>query len=456
MTTFDAGVATSGFQIEGGYNGPGEPANNWARWERSGRVERSGAAVRFWDEPDALFERARAMGCASFRLSIEWARCEPVDGVVDDRAVERYRAILRSCAGHGLRPVVTLHHFTHPEWLGEDFWLSLGSPERFSRWAALAVDAFGDACADWVTVNEPNVLALQSYVTGFFPPGRRGATGHAIRALDNLLAAHALAYAVIRGAQPHASISVNTYAFTAYEIDRVLVDLLLATSRGIGRRGLHDHLEAQRADWHRRFPSRTVAERVLRHATKSAIPLEQAFPRALAAIAVGPDRPIDSVDVDFYDAVASRHLRLPGHRTAGGRNWQPARLLWDDPPDPAAFAAYCRAAAEPDLPLRVVENGLCNRVADGRSHARLDGWSRAAYLRAHLDQVRALREEGVPVAGYWHWTLVDNYEWGSYEPRFGIHGVDRSGDVPRIADLDAMGHDAASAFRAAIEGLAHA
>ncbi|MDQ1375017.1 MAG: beta-glucosidase, partial [Actinomycetota bacterium] len=78
--SFRFGVATAGFQIEGGYNGPGQPANNWAAWEQAGRVEPSGIAVDFWRDWEHHLDRAVAAGCDAFRLSVEWARCEPAEG----------------------------------------------------------------------------------------------------------------------------------------------------------------------------------------------------------------------------------------------------------------------------------------------------------------------------------------------------------------------------------------
>ncbi|HEX4979315.1 MAG TPA: family 1 glycosylhydrolase [Acidimicrobiales bacterium] len=447
---FQLGVATAGFQVEGGFNGPGQPCNNWHRWEAAGRVERSGTAVRFWDRPEDLLDRAASLGCTSMRLSVEWARCEPAQGAFDVDAFARYRSILAGCRAREMRPLVTLHHFTQPRWLGEDFWLDLDSPSRFSRWVARAVAELGEECEDWVTVNEPNIYALQTYVTGMFPPGRRLATGFAIRCLDHLVAAHTLAFGAIKSLQPTSTVATNTYAFTAYEIDRLLVDLLLAPSRGVERRDLHDHLHARRAEWYAAFPAATRAERLVRHFTRSAIPLELAFPRTLAAVAGAPERPLDAVQVDYYDPITSHHLRLPGHRTAGGRNWLPGRMLWDDVVDAAGLRRYCRAAAEPGLPLQIVENGLCNRVTTAASHPRADGWTRPAYLERNLAAVRDLVASGTDVSGYWHWTLADNYEWGSYEPRFGIFGVDRSDPGrPRILDVDSMGDDSAAAFRSA-------
>src|SRR5580698_10584486 len=106
---FRFGVSTAGFQIEGGFNGPGEPANNWAGWERAGRVEPSGIALDFWNDYEHQFDRAVAAGCDAFRLSVEWARCEPERGAIDTAALERYRRILEACHARGLQPLVTLH-----------------------------------------------------------------------------------------------------------------------------------------------------------------------------------------------------------------------------------------------------------------------------------------------------------------------------------------------------------
>ena len=138
---FHFGVATAGFQVEGGFNGPGEPGNNWLRWEQVGRVEPSGNAVGFWDRPEEALDRAAGLGCDSFRLGLEWARVEPRPGEVDDRALAGYGEIIDGCIQRGLEPLVTLHHFTHPSWLGEDFWLRPDAPERFLAWVELVLAA---------------------------------------------------------------------------------------------------------------------------------------------------------------------------------------------------------------------------------------------------------------------------------------------------------------------------
>ena len=115
-------------------------------------------------------------------------------------------------------------------------------------------------------------------------------------------------------------------------------------------------------------------------------------------------------------------------------------------PNPAGLRSWCatEAALRPGLPLWVVENGMSSRVRAGRPLPRADGVDRPRYVREHLGAVADAVADGVPVRAYLHWSLVDNYEWGTYEPRFGLYGLDRSDPgAVRWMDTDAQGDDAA-------------
>jgi beta-glucosidase/6-phospho-beta-glucosidase/beta-galactosidase len=441
------GVATAGFQIEGGYNGRDEPRNNWFRLEAEGRVEPSGLALDFWNDYEAQLDRAVAAGCNAFRFSLEWARCEPADGEIDDEAFARYADIVDACRERGLEPLVTLHHFTHPWWAGEDFWLRDDAPERFARWAAVAAARI--AVRHWVTINEYNILAVQSWVTGDFPPARSGDVRAAVRAIDHLLAAHVLAHTEIHAAIPDAVVATNGFAFSLYELDRLGTDVLLARRRGVPRRELRTWLAGRRA----RYEAALPRERVLRALLRKVTDLDATLARTVEAVYASPHEcSLDHVQTDYYNPDTTSHFRVPGHMSSGGRHWGPDRLLWDDPPDPERFARYLPLLAEDDLDLWVVENGLCNRMHNGRSYARLDGWDRPRYLQAHLRTLVAAHAAGLHIGAYFHWTLADNYEWGSYEPCFGLYAVDRARGV-RWSDRDAMGHHAARAYRRLVEGL---
>lgn len=457
---FRFGVATAGFQVEGGFNGPGEPRNNWFSWERDGRVEPSGLAVQFFDHYEAHLDAAASLGIDSFRLSVEWARLEPREGEYDDDAFERYGAILAACRDRGMEPLLTLCHFTHPDWAGERLWCETDAPERFAAYAAEVVGRLGDRCRLYVTLNEINVLALMSFVLGAFPPGSRVDGRSALRAADHLLAAHVLAYGEVKSRLPDAVVSTNNCNFSIYELDRLLLDLLLARSREVDRHELGAHLSERRRQWYataaarsgtnRRWP---VAEEALRRLSARLVDPVAAFPRAVEAIYSSPyPRTVDVVQLDYYDPETASHLQLPFSTTAGGRWPAVDRPLWDDPPDPAGLVEYAQANLEPGLDLWVVENGLCNRVRRGRSYPRLDGWTRERYLTENLAALADAVAGGLPVTGYWHWCLADNYEWGSYEPRFGLFGVDRERGLA-WSQRDSMGGDAAGTYRRLIEGL---
>ncbi|MBV8949575.1 MAG: glycoside hydrolase family 1 protein [Actinobacteria bacterium] len=450
---FRFGVATAGFQIEGGFNGPGEPANNWVRWERVGRVEPSGVAADFWNRYEEYLDRTVDIGCDAFRLGVEWARVETRPGEFDDEALDRYAAILAACGERGLEPLVTLHRFTHPAWLGEDFWLSREAPGRYAAWVDVAVRRLGGSCRHWVTLNEINALALGSYLIGIFPPGRSWAFADMATASDHMLAAHVRAYEIIHGLQADATVTTNNVALSLYELDRMLVDVLMARSLGVARAELHRWLEERRSAWYSGVAPPSPLERLLRRVSTRRAMSAAMLPAAIEAVWSSPfERTLDVTGIDYYDPVVARHARPPGHVTAGGRSWRAGRQLWDDKVDPSGLVTYLRSYRTGDLPLWVVENGLCNRVRRGRSYPRLDGWDRGRYLEANLRALAGALDAGLPVGAYYHWSLMDNYEWGSYEPRFGIFGIDRERGV-RVLGTDAMGHDAAGAYRKLIEAM---
>ncbi len=461
---FKFGVATAGFQVEGGFNGPGEPGNNWQGWESLGRVEPSGIALDFWHHYEAHLDRVAAMGCNAFRMSVEWARVEPREGEIDSTALDTYAAVLDACRERGLEPLVTLHHFTHPSWLGEEFWLLPDSPERFARWVETAVSRLAANCTNWVTINEMNVLAFLSYLAGLFPPGRRLDASAAVTVLDHLLTAHVLAYAVIHKLQENAVVGTNNCSMSIYEMDHVLTDVLSARSEGVGQEDLAEWLDERRAAHYRALGEVGAFEALVRRLASSSSTVlgglggmvaspASVIGRSVAAVySSSHERALDVAQFDYYDPQVSRHVRLPGHKTAGGRGWSPGRRLWDDVCIPDGLISFARLAQVREAQLWVVENGMCNRVRRGRSYSRSDGWDRPRYLRENLAAVVDAIGAGVPVSAYYHWTLADNYEWGSFEPRFGLYGIDRERGL-RWSDLDSMGCDSAGTYRQLIEGL---
>jgi beta-glucosidase/6-phospho-beta-glucosidase/beta-galactosidase len=450
------GVATAAYQVEGGLNGDGEPLNNWADWERAGRVERAGGALGFWRRPQELIDRAASLGCNAFRMSIEWARVQPsarvtetIEPAWDEAAIDGYASMLAMCRARAMEPVVTLHHFTHPRWCGIDFWKDDRAPARFEAYARRCVRELGRRLADrgespvrwWLTINEPAALAFVSHLLGMFPGSRRGAP----RAYDHLIAAHILAYDAVHDVYEAEGwgapvVSINTISTTLVELDAMLIDELCARERGVSRAGLRDALRAS----HGRCRTRLAA--VPRHGL-AASALDVALDRYARLGGLRPDgaafdalyassRPckLDYVAFDYYDPVVGHFVRRSG-----------IAKLWEQRVSPSGLAVLLRHAhlQAPGRRILVAENGMCTRDDEPRA----DGVTRDAFLRQMCGEVTRARDEGVPVAGYLHWTLADNYEWGSYRPRFGLFGVDRSASLIRILDCDAVGIDAADAYR---------
>lgn len=389
------GPATAGFSVEGGYNGRGQPANNWCWWQAEGRIpgdRRSDFRRRY----ERLLDRAAAAGCDSFRLSIEWSRCEPLDGKLDDRAIEAYCRVLDACHDRGLQPLVALHHFCHPAWLGVDFWLRPDSPERFRGWVHTAVERFAGRNHHWITVSDVNVYAIRSYLVGSFPPGRRLDVTATMRATDHLLAAHVLAYQAIKERQPQAVVSTGTSALPVYELDRLLLDVLLARSRGVGRHELRRWLSERRARYHEAGLGPTGAlDSLLGAHVVSAGALEDALARSVEAVYAGAfPRPLDVVQVGYGDPHLQRRL---GGRPAVHNS------------DPGALARYCQLSQEPGMPVWVFGagwqgpsgggdgNGLPGSPERNHDLASLD-----RHLAAMVDAVKA----GLPVTAYYHPALA--------------------------------------------------
>lgn len=167
---------------------------------------------------------------------------------------------------------VVLHHGA------DDRWLQLDAPERFADWAATVVERL-PACRSWISVQALNRWPLERYVRG-----RRHATGHLIRAFDHQLAGHVLASIVISTQGPGSSVRADVLEDRrAYELGALLADVLAAPGRGVPRADIGSHLRRQKASFEEAHPARTPRQRVIRRLAGSAIPLEQALPRALAA-----------------------------------------------------------------------------------------------------------------------------------------------------------------------------
>jgi beta-glucosidase len=481
---FKFGVATAGFQNEGGFNGHDEPKNNWADWEIAGRAEPSGKAVMFWQQPERHIEAAASMGLNAFRMSIEWARVFPTERMAiggppepDIEAVKRYARIVSDLRKAGMEPLITLHHFTHPRWLGMDAWSRDSTIERFLEYVSYTLDTLNSNLVanseaplrHIVTFNEPNALAPASYLIGMFPPGRRGHLRETVGALDRLLAAHIKAYNVIhdlyevKGWDPP-SVSTNIFFCWTWPLGQVVVDLLLAREAGVPPNDSDLLAYVRDSVWRFSFAASqdpmypkgigSLVERLLQRCWPLVAPSR--LPLWMESL-YGARREscLDYISIDYYDPFIGNGLRKPGRNHGFGQEWSPVIKLWEQTFHPTGLSRAAEAACQnaPHKPLVIAENGMSSPTIDGLSYGRPDGVTRDFFIRRHLAEIYRILSAGLRVEGYYHWTLFDNYEWGSYAPRFGIFGVDRTTDPPTLLETDAMGIDAAAAYKKAIAAM---
>lgn len=482
---FSWGVGASGYQIEGGINVPGGPRNNWAAWEESGRIEPTGVCNRFWDDPQPILALTAGAGCGTFRYGIEWSRIWPTPDGADQEALARYAAIMGEGLAMGVEPLVNCSHFTHPEWMGVEPWVD--EPERtieaFGRYAALLATELNRGLLAaghlpirrWITLNEPNILPLMSYLAPVAPPARFGRVRRAMAMRDALMAAHVVAYDAIwdvyeEHGWPAPQVTANTTASSTYELDVMLLDVLTAADRGVPWDRLAADLDEARRGFQRRrrvavdpragaaLTHPTAAGRVLERGearlAASAAGLDS-LPRTIAALKASR-RPtkVDFVGADYYYPFTEDLLRRPGRRApGGGRWWSPDVRLVEHTPNPAGVTWYLTELGRFDKPVLFVESGMCS----WGNAPRPDGWTRPRFLRENLAAMLAAMDAGVDIVGYHHWSIVDNYEWGTFVPRFGLHAVERDGTHSsasvRFSPRDAMGDDAAGELRRLIEAL---
>ena len=393
---FRWGVSTSAYQVEGG-----ETPSQWHAWEAAGRIKTGdvrGKACDWWENAERDFDLARGLGLNALRLSLDWARLEPRRGAWDDRAFARYRAMLHGLSERGIRPMITLHHFAHPVWL--EVLGGFAVPEAidaFARFARKAAEELGDACDEWLTFNEPNVFAVQGYLLGEFPPGKRGDVVATLRVLGNLARAHAAAYRAVHEARPGARVG-----FTQHYL---LLD--------------PEH------------PDRPL-DRLVTHVQDALF--NDAFPRILetgraplgSALATGDTSEArgtcDFSGANLYGRTllgfdARRAGDMFAHRSLpeGARRGDAAA---DSPFGEAYPQGLLRAVerlARLGKPIYVLENGLPDK------DDRLRPW---VVARAAATVHEAIRR-GVDVRGYYHWTLVDNFEWAEgWSLRFGLVALD--------------------------------
>jgi beta-glucosidase len=390
------GVATSAHQVEGG-----NLNNQWSAWENKGRIksgDRAGLACDWWRNAEQDFDRAQELGVNALRLSLEWSRIEPEENRWNAAAFSRYRAMLQALRERGMRPFVTLHHFTNPLWFeAKGGFLAKESVRLFQRFTERAVEALGDLCADWTTFNEPNVYAALGYFLGEFPPGQKGRFIRAARVTRNLCLAHAAAYRTIHERQPNTNVGWAQH-FVVFKPRRPKSAVDRWLSAFVDRR-FNDNFAESILTGQAPFPFNNFGQTLSEVKDTCDYVGINYYSRLRAGLALLSPRTL------FFQ------LTVPPHKPQGDSGIEI--------PYGEAYPKGLRRAAERfaafDKPIYILENGVPDR------DDRIRPW----LMRRAVKHMGKLLANGVDLRGYFHWSLTDNFEWNEgWHLRFGLIELD--------------------------------
>lgn len=421
-TNFQWGAATSSYQIEGGVKDDGRSSSIWDVFSHTpGKIANHDTgdiacdAYHRWKEDVAWMKQ---LGLKAYRFSIAWPRIIPAGvGKINQPGMDYYSRLVDELLAAGILPLVTLYHWDLPAAISGG-WLSRSTAEAFVDYSAVVVRALGDRVKDWITINEPFCASILGYTAGIHAPGHRDRT-EGLAAAHHLLLAHGMAVPVIREECPNARVGIALNLTPYYTTGRSQADL--AASR---------HADGEVNRWFldplygRGYPIDMLNDYIRLGALTSLQP-DFIQSKDLDIIAV----PTDFLGVNYY----TRNVVRAGTITdAGFVNVESLPAPKDNATDMGwelfPFGLYeilSRVHWEyKPGDILVTENGAS--YSDGPDSAgKIHDERRIAYLRSHIAAVGRAIQSGVPVTGYYLWSLLDNFEWNQgYSQRFGIVYVD--------------------------------
>jgi beta-glucosidase len=407
---FRFGVATSSYQIEGAVSEDGRGPSIWDRFSHTpGKTKLGHHGDVACDHYHRLADDLALLdwlGVDAYRFSIAWPRVLPMGrGAVNTRGLDFYERLVDGLLERGIAPCATLYHWDLPDAL-EGGWLARETVDAFAEYAGVVGKRLGDRVAMWFTHNEPWCQAFLGYHTGLFAPGNRD-LGEALACAHHLLVSHGLAARALRQhVKKPVGIAIN------------LVPAYPASD---------SEADAQAAARYDGYFNRWFIEPLLgRGYPKDMVELYGAnMPKFPTSDIELMGEPIDVLGVNYYDrAVIAASQEAPlklNHLRPSGTPRTADREIY-----PAGLSDTLRRLHEEYQfkQLVITENGAAfpdELSSDGRVH----DVERVAFLRAHLAQILRAREAGVPVEGYFAWSLMDNFEWSEgYTLRYGLVRVD--------------------------------
>lgn len=370
--------------------------------------EPSGPATRMWERWEEDLELVAGMGLSAFRFSVEWARIEPVRGEFSEEALDHYEQVVDGCLERGIAPLVTFSHFAAPHWFAaRSSWLAPEAADDFARFCGVVMDRFGDRIALAITFNEPNLPRLLE--AGHMPAEAWEMTQQTLDAASQ--AAGVEKYRVGNCVIPEEMDDFRDALTIAHRAAKIAikqrrpdlpVGLSIAITDDVALPGGEASRDSKRA---------VIYEHWLELAREDDFVGVQNYEREFH----GPDGVV---------AVAE-----DAPRNEMGTAIEPASLAG------AVKYAYDRAG----VPVLVSEHG----IATGNDELR------AAFIRPAVEGLLEAAAQGIPVLGYCHWTLMDNFEWiFGYGMQLGLHSVDRE-------TFERTAKPSANAFREVVASHQH-
>ncbi|MGH2636917.1 MAG: GH1 family beta-glucosidase [Actinomycetota bacterium] len=421
-TGFLWGAATAAYQVEGAVHEGGRGPSIWDTFSHTpGRVAGGDTGDVACDQFHRYEDDAALMadlGIGAYRFSVSWPRIQPEGrGAANRAGLDYYRRLVDSLNRHGILPMLTLYHWDLPQALEDrGGWTSRDTASRFADYADLVAGALVGEVSHWITINEPWVAAWLGYGAGVHAPGRTDDIA-ALAATHHLLLAHGLALEAL-GRAGEVGITLNLQPARPASDDEEDV-------RAARRVDLHTNALFLDPLYGRGYPKELVEH----YAELS----DMAFVRDgdLETIA----RPTDFLGVNYYRPYTVSADARPGFRaiempgSLGAWNLVPddvevTTMGW--PIEPDGLTELLVRLHRDYAPSRMIitENGASfddDLGSNGGVHDR----RRVSYLHDHLVAAHAAIEQGVPLSGYFVWSLLDNFEWAEgYAKRFGIVHVD--------------------------------
>ncbi len=409
------GAATASYQIEGAWDEDGKGESIWDRFSHTpGRIANGDTGdvacdhYHRWQEDVGLM---KALGLQAYRFSISWPRVLPEGrGRVNRDGVDFYSRLVDALLGAGITPYVTLYHWDLPQALQDQGgWPARATAQAFVEYSELASRSLGDRVRHWITLNEPYVSASVGHLAGRHAPGHTD-VDEALSAAHHLLLAHGWSVPEIRGNSSAAEVGITLNLSPHVPASPSTADRAAAwKGDGILNRWYLDPISA------RGYPPD-----IIQHYGR---PMDFVQAGDVEAIAV----PLDFLGVNYYSRAVVRSTLVPEAENEPRTvfvNPDRTAMGWEVHA-PGLYELLGRLHFDYRFPaLYVTENGAAYADRIGPDGHVVDP-QRIAYLREHLAAAARAIAAGVPLRGYFAWSLLDNFEWAhGYSKRFGLIYVD--------------------------------